>query len=270
LARSEYINVRNLFYFLLSGACDVIFVEQPDGSYRSTPFHVRFGQLQPSRQDGDSSTPSSVVDLTINGRRLSPNHVHIQLDKTGLVWLSKVVSSSNSVTTTEQLAAASRCLPMTANRAALLPASTAVRLPSGLAAVIGPAASQLITTCADQLLNGGAAGRPVSPLRTGFGVSTSRPSPPCAEITPKEQLIAVNLRYRTEQRTGLKNSLSLSREELVHFNLRRGLNQAIFTMTSGLKGCNFKKIIGVHRKEKVHEFPVSSRDVTNLTPPGQE
>jgi hypothetical protein len=234
---------------VLPGACDVIFVEQPDGSYRSTPFHVRFGQLQPSKQDGDHSTQSSVVDLTINGRRLSPCHVHIQLDKAGLVWLSKGVSSKNS-TTTEQLAAASRCLPMTANRAALLPASTAVRrsmLPSGLAAVIGPAASQLITTCANQLLNGGAAGvgRPVSPLRTGSGQSTSRPSPPCAETTPKEQLTAVTLRYRAEQRTGLKNSLSLSREELGHFNLRRGLNQAIFTTTSGLKGCNLKKIIGV-------------------------
>jgi hypothetical protein len=231
-------------------------VEQPDVSYRSTPFHVRFGQLQPSKQDGDNSTSSSVVDLTINGRRLSPGHVHIQLDKAGLVWLSKGNSSKNSTTTTEQLAAASRCLPVAANRA-LLPASTAVRLPSGLAAVIGPAASQLITTCADQLLNGGAAGRPVSPFRTGSGVSTSRPSPPCGEISPKEQLTAVNLRYRAEQRTtleeqltavtlryrieqrtGLKNSLSLSREELVQFNLSRGLNEAIFTTTSGLKGCN--------------------------------
>ncbi len=215
-------------------------MEQPDGSYRSTSFHVRFGQLQTSKQDGDHSTPSSVVDLSINGRRLSPSHVHIQLDKAGLVWLSKGVSSSNSMTTTEQLAAASRCLPMTANRA-VLPASTAVRLPSGLAAVIGPAASQLITTCADQLLNGGAArvnSRPVSPLRTGSGLSVSRPGPPCTEITPKEQLTAVTLRYRTEQRTGLKNSLSLSREELVLFNLRRGLNEAVFTTTSGLKGCH--------------------------------
>jgi hypothetical protein len=26
----------------------------------------------------------------------------------------------------------------------------------------------------------------------------------------------------------------------------------------------------IHRKKKVHEFPVSSRDVTNQTPPGQE
>lgn len=28
----------------LSGAIDVIVVEQPDGEYKSTPFHVRFGK----------------------------------------------------------------------------------------------------------------------------------------------------------------------------------------------------------------------------------
>ncbi|KAL3288420.1 hypothetical protein HHI36_002866, partial [Cryptolaemus montrouzieri] len=29
----------------LTGAIDVIVVEQPDGSYCSSPFHVRFGKL---------------------------------------------------------------------------------------------------------------------------------------------------------------------------------------------------------------------------------
>jgi phosphatidate phosphatase LPIN len=30
----------------LSGAIDIIVVQQEDGSLRSTPFHVRFGKLQ--------------------------------------------------------------------------------------------------------------------------------------------------------------------------------------------------------------------------------
>lgn len=30
----------------LSGAIDIIVVQNPDGSYVSTPFHVRFGKLQ--------------------------------------------------------------------------------------------------------------------------------------------------------------------------------------------------------------------------------
>ena len=29
----------------LSGAIDIIVVEQPDGSLKSTPFHVRFGKI---------------------------------------------------------------------------------------------------------------------------------------------------------------------------------------------------------------------------------
>lgn len=29
----------------LTGAIDVVVVEQPDGSYQSSPFHVRFGKL---------------------------------------------------------------------------------------------------------------------------------------------------------------------------------------------------------------------------------
>lgn len=29
----------------LTGAIDVVVVEQPDGSYVSSPFHVRFGKL---------------------------------------------------------------------------------------------------------------------------------------------------------------------------------------------------------------------------------
>ncbi len=31
-----------------------------------------------------------------------------------------------------------------------------------------------------------------------------------------------------------------------------------------------KKGWSMHRKKKAHEFPISSRDVTNQTPPGQE
>jgi hypothetical protein len=36
------------------------------------------------------------------------------------------------------------------------------------------------------------------------------------------------------------------------------------------QGASNEEVGTVHRKKKVHEFPVSSRDVTNQTPPGQE
>jgi lipin, N-terminal conserved region len=49
----------------LSGAIDVIVVRQPDGSLRSTPFHVRFGKLQLLR------TREKVVDIQLNDKSSS-------------------------------------------------------------------------------------------------------------------------------------------------------------------------------------------------------
>lgn len=36
----------------MSGAVDIIVVRQPDGSLRSTPFHVRYGKSKCLRPDG--------------------------------------------------------------------------------------------------------------------------------------------------------------------------------------------------------------------------
>ena len=44
----------------LSGAIDVVVVPQPDGTLRSTPFHVRFGKLQLLNPQ------EKVVTITIN------------------------------------------------------------------------------------------------------------------------------------------------------------------------------------------------------------
>ena len=38
-------NVLNLNAATLSGAIDIVVVPQPDGTLKSTPFHVRFGKL---------------------------------------------------------------------------------------------------------------------------------------------------------------------------------------------------------------------------------
>lgn len=50
----------------LSGAIDAIIVEQPDGTYLSSPFHVRFGKLgilQPKEREIDIEVNGRVVDL---------------------------------------------------------------------------------------------------------------------------------------------------------------------------------------------------------------
>ncbi|KAI6244172.1 hypothetical protein M3Y99_00089600 [Aphelenchoides fujianensis] len=66
----------------LSGAIDVIVVEQPDGSYRSTPFHVRFGKL------AVFSVRDKFVDIQINGRYITDG-VRMKLGHEGVAFFFK-------------------------------------------------------------------------------------------------------------------------------------------------------------------------------------
>ncbi|KAG5868990.1 hypothetical protein JTB14_025267 [Gonioctena quinquepunctata] len=58
----------------LTGAIDVIVVEQPDGNYNCSPFHVRFGKL------GVLRSKEKVVDIEINGE---PQEIHMKLGESG-------------------------------------------------------------------------------------------------------------------------------------------------------------------------------------------
>ncbi|CAI5452275.1 unnamed protein product [Caenorhabditis angaria] len=62
---------RNVKYFYnsinpatLSGAIDVVVVEQPNGEYKSTPFHVRFGKY------GVFNYSDKYVDIAVNGEEI--------------------------------------------------------------------------------------------------------------------------------------------------------------------------------------------------------
>ncbi|XP_011204863.2 phosphatidate phosphatase LPIN3 isoform X2 [Bactrocera dorsalis] len=58
----------------LTGAIDVIVVEQPDGEFQCSPFHVRFGKL------GVLRSREKVVDIEINGE---PVDIHMKLGDSG-------------------------------------------------------------------------------------------------------------------------------------------------------------------------------------------
>lgn len=58
----------------LTGAIDVIVVEQQDGGFKCSPFHVRFGKL------GVLRSKEKVVDIEINGE---PLDIHMKLGETG-------------------------------------------------------------------------------------------------------------------------------------------------------------------------------------------
>ncbi|KAJ9582937.1 hypothetical protein L9F63_022698, partial [Diploptera punctata] len=69
----------------LTGAIDVIVVEQPDGTYTCSPFHVRFGKL------GVLRSREKVVDIEINGE---PLDIHMKLGDSGEAFFVEEVSSS--------------------------------------------------------------------------------------------------------------------------------------------------------------------------------
>ncbi|XP_067630489.1 phosphatidate phosphatase LPIN3 isoform X2 [Eurosta solidaginis] len=58
----------------LTGAIDVIVVEQPDGEFQCSPFHVRFGKL------GVLRSREKVVDIEINGEAVD---IHMKLGESG-------------------------------------------------------------------------------------------------------------------------------------------------------------------------------------------
>ncbi|KAG7199497.1 hypothetical protein KM043_014116 [Ampulex compressa] len=76
----------------LTGAIDVVVVEQPDGSFTCSPFHVRFGKL------GVLRSREKVVDIEINGE---PRQIHMKLGDSGEAFFVEEVSSDGSPTDTE-------------------------------------------------------------------------------------------------------------------------------------------------------------------------
>ncbi|RLN27858.1 phosphatidate phosphatase PAH1 [Panicum miliaceum] len=78
------------------GAVDIIAVEQPDGSYRSTPWYVRFGKFQ-----GVLKGAEKVVTITVNGVEAS---FHMHLDNSGQAYFMRelVPGSKDSGTGSEE------------------------------------------------------------------------------------------------------------------------------------------------------------------------
>ncbi|XP_071067817.1 phosphatidate phosphatase LPIN3 isoform X2 [Dasypus novemcinctus] len=68
----------------LSGGIDVLVVRQPDGSFRCSPFHVRFGKL------GVLRSREKVVDIEINGE---PVDLHMKLGDSGEAFFVQELES---------------------------------------------------------------------------------------------------------------------------------------------------------------------------------
>ncbi|XP_045463728.1 phosphatidate phosphatase LPIN3 isoform X2 [Harmonia axyridis] len=85
-------NVRDFYKDInqatLTGAIDVVVVEQPDGSYNCSPFHVRFGKL------GVLRSKEKVVDIEING---IPRDIHMKLGESGEAFFVEELENSDDL-----------------------------------------------------------------------------------------------------------------------------------------------------------------------------
>ncbi|XP_076083384.1 phosphatidate phosphatase LPIN1-like isoform X1 [Mytilus galloprovincialis] len=71
----------------LTGAIDVIIVEQEDGGFKSSPFHVRFGKL------GVIRAREKVVDIEINGEAID---LHMKLGESGeAFFVTEILTDEN-------------------------------------------------------------------------------------------------------------------------------------------------------------------------------
>ncbi|XP_017772334.1 PREDICTED: phosphatidate phosphatase LPIN3 isoform X1 [Nicrophorus vespilloides] len=79
----------------LTGAIDVVAVEQPDGTYNCSPFHVRFGKI------GVLRSREKVVDIEINGE---PRDIHMKLGESGEAFFVEEVFDTETEEIPEHLA----------------------------------------------------------------------------------------------------------------------------------------------------------------------
>ncbi|XP_064484898.1 phosphatidate phosphatase LPIN3-like isoform X3 [Ornithodoros turicata] len=75
----------------LTGAIDVIVVEQPDGSFATSPFHVRFGKI------GVLRSREKIVDIEINGK---PVNIHMKLGESGEAFFVEEVHEEKDLVPT--------------------------------------------------------------------------------------------------------------------------------------------------------------------------
>jgi phosphatidate phosphatase LPIN len=87
LAYKLYDSYKEINPATLNGAIDVLVVKQEDGTYRSSPFHVRFGKF------GVFKSCDNVIDIEINGE--SVPDLHMQLGEAGEAFFVELSNDGN-------------------------------------------------------------------------------------------------------------------------------------------------------------------------------
>jgi len=131
---SIYKNVKDFYSEInaatLTGAIDVIVVQQEDGSFKCSPFHVRFGKL------GVLKAREKIVDVEVNGNEVS---LKMKLDDTGAAFFVEDVHQDDEG-------------GMNSSRPLLFPRSPALQLPSGAELTLSTQSGSLMTSTRRKVL----------------------------------------------------------------------------------------------------------------------
>ncbi|XP_050424353.1 phosphatidate phosphatase LPIN3 isoform X2 [Adelges cooleyi] len=74
----------------LTGAIDIVVVEQPDGTFTCSPFHVRFGKI------GVLRSREKIVEVEINGE---PSQLYMKLGESGEAFFVEEISEEDNLET---------------------------------------------------------------------------------------------------------------------------------------------------------------------------
>jgi len=189
-------NIAKINSATLSGAVDVVFVEQDDGTYRSTPFNVRFGKI------GVVWSKQKIIDIEINGKEVELKMI---LDDYGVAYFEEKDDNKDDEDEPERkskecsLGAARPRLQTQRSRHASDPAEK-----KSIEDELAPFNEELMEFTAFKAVS----------------------NPNLNEIDSPEIL---------PEKKG-KNTLELYRQELFDLNLSLGCNEVVFSTTSQYQG----------------------------------
>jgi len=191
-------NIANINSATLSGAIDVVFVAQADGTYRSTPFHVRFGKM------GVVWAKKKVIDIEINGKEVD---LKMELDDYGVAYFEDFIEVDSEEEIIEAVKETSEVpdpprLERQRSRHTSDPCEK-IRIEDELA----PIEEELIE----------------------YTASKASSNPHLNEIDGLDQP------FSSSEKKG-KNTLELNKDELLGLNLKLGCNEVVFSTTSQYQG----------------------------------
>eukprot|EP00090_Calanus_glacialis_P007966 TRINITY_DN16344_c0_g1_i1.p1 TRINITY_DN16344_c0_g1~~TRINITY_DN16344_c0_g1_i1.p1 ORF type:complete len:435 (-),score=130.39 TRINITY_DN16344_c0_g1_i1:51-1355(-) len=198
-------NIAKINSATLSGAVDVVFVEQDDGTFRSTPFQVRFGKM------GVVWSKKKIIDIEINGKEVDLKMV---LDDFGVAYFedkSDIVSDDEEITIIEAIKESKECP---------LPAATKPKL------------ERQRSRHASDPVDKTNLGEELAPIQEDLIEYTAYKANSNPNLNEIDDIDSPEILPEKSK----KNVLELYKEELFDLNLNLGSNEVVFSTTSQYQG----------------------------------